>query len=281
MFKVFVNDGTQEIPSDDIFYVVAGNGLFLRKKLGILEALVPVKNIPHLDHVKTYAFLDIPKIPKDDFSRVVSFFRKVYEEHRSEAIALLYFNDNTKKYRIQIPFQEVSGASVDYEKTSPFKGFNLICTIHSHAGFGAFHSGVDDADEKYFDGLHITVGDLSKELLTISSSIVVNGKRFMVLHSDYIEGVELVEYSNYFPNMFRPSFEEKDGERIYKTYVKSQKGFFVADVPFEPMWMEFVTKKALKVTSYVVWSPDRSGVQLPGQSHLPRGSWLPYWSGAR
>ena len=246
MFNVFVANGNQELPDDDIFYVVAGNGIFIRKKLGILDALVPASSIPHLDYVAPYATLDIPKIPRNDFAQIVSFFREVYDEHRSEAVSLLHFNEKKQDYKIQIPFQEVSGGSVDYEKTLPWQeqGYILMCTIHSHAGFGAFHSGTDNEDEKHFDGLHITVGDLSKDLHTISTSIVVNGKRFIVETEEYVEGTERVEYSNYFgQHMFRPTFKIVNGVKIYDKDIKKQVGFYVDNVPFDRAWMDFVEKK--------------------------------------
>lgn len=281
MFNVFVADGTQEVPDDNVFYVVAGNGIYIRKKLGILDALVPAKSIPHLNHVKAYATLDIPKISEDDFTKIVSFFRKVYDVHSSEAIALLHYNEKRRDFKIQIPFQEVTGGTVDYKRESPWQaqGYILMCTIHSHAGFGAFHSGIDHSDEEFFDGLHITVGDLSKKLLTISTSIVVNGMRFIVETDDYVEGADKVEYCNYHQHIFRPSFQLKGGEKVYEKDSKFQRGFYVAEVPFEPTWMEFVQKKRIVVH---VWTPGRSvhrsGVQSPADpSELPHGSWLPYW----
>jgi len=280
MFNVFVADGTQELPDDDIFYVVAGNGIYIRKKLGILDALVPASGIPHLNHVKSYATLDIPKVPGEDFKRIVSFFRKVYDEHKSEAIALLHYNEKKRDFKIQVPFQEVSGGSVDYKRESPWQaqGYILMCTIHSHAGFGAFHSGIDDSDEKHFDGLHITVGDLSKGLLTISTSIVVNGMRFIVDTNDYVEGAESVDYCNYHQHIFRPSFEIKNGVRVYEKDSKSQKGFYVAEVPFEPTWMEFVEKRTPVVYTWSPGSTQRGRVRSPADpSELPHGSWLPYW----
>ena len=32
MFEIFINDGTKEMPTDDIFYIIAKEGIFLRKK---------------------------------------------------------------------------------------------------------------------------------------------------------------------------------------------------------------------------------------------------------
>jgi len=52
----------------------------------------------------------------------------------------------------------------------------------------AFHSGVDDADEKSFDGVHITVGRLDS-VPEYSCSIVVQGTREMIDPSILIDGM--------------------------------------------------------------------------------------------
>ena len=45
MFPVVLNDGKSELPNDDIYYVIAKEGVFLKKKLGVMESLAPVKEI--------------------------------------------------------------------------------------------------------------------------------------------------------------------------------------------------------------------------------------------
>ena len=44
MFKVHINDGSA-LPDDDVYYIVAKEGIFLKKKLGVMESIAPVKNI--------------------------------------------------------------------------------------------------------------------------------------------------------------------------------------------------------------------------------------------
>ena len=180
MFKVVLNDGQNEMPEDDIFYIIAKEGVYLKKKLGVMESIAPVKNISILESVNSMAKMHITKIPAKWIAKVISFFQAVYEEHRSEAIVLLFYDEETGKHKIVPPMQKVAGASCDYDKGITIEGMTMIGTIHSHARMSAFHSGVDDSDEEHFDGLHITLGDLDEEYPSMSASIVANGHRIMV-----------------------------------------------------------------------------------------------------
>jgi len=190
MFKVFVNDGS-EMPSDDIFYIIAKDGIFLKKKIGIVESIAPVDKISILEKIEPFAKLYINKIPINVFGKVVAFFREVYNKYKSESVILLYYNQTKKKYIIHVPEQEVSSASIDYKnEIVNYRDYNLIGTIHSHANFGAFHSSTDSFDEKHFDGIHITIGNVNNEEVSISSSLVVNGERFKVEPEEYIEKIE-------------------------------------------------------------------------------------------
>ena len=193
MFKVFVNDGSQEMPDDDILFIVAKEGTFLKKKLGVMESIAPVKNISTLNEIETMAKLHINKIPAPIIAKTIEFFRKVNTDiNGSEAIVIDFYNIETGKHKIDAPFQQVSGASLDYTKPASPDGWNMIGTIHSHNTMSAFHSTIDDKDEKYFDGLHITIGNVDEEFVSISASIVSNGTRFNVDPAEYIDGVKLV-----------------------------------------------------------------------------------------
>lgn len=189
MFKVFVNDGTQEMPDDDIMYIVGKEGIFLKKKMGIMESIAPVENISILESVDSMARMHIPPIPGPTFAKAVSFFRDVYKEYFGESIVLIFFNEENGRYKLFPPHQKVTAGSLDYNRGITIEGWSMIGTIHSHGNMSAFHSGVDDDDEKTFDGLHITVGDVKDEEVSISASIVSNGHRFMIEPSDYIKQV--------------------------------------------------------------------------------------------
>ncbi|MFW9871824.1 MAG: Mov34/MPN/PAD-1 family protein [Candidatus Thorarchaeota archaeon] len=192
MFNIHVNNGINEAPEDDIYYIVAKEGIFLRKKLGVMDSIAPVKNISTLQSVATSARMHISKIPAPSFAKVVDFFKKVYEEHRGEAVVLLFYNQETHKHRIVPPYQKVTSTSIEYNRGMTIEGWTMIGTIHSHAAMSAFHSGTDQGDEESMDGLHITIGNVSSEDFSISASIVVNGHRVIVDPEEYINGIKKV-----------------------------------------------------------------------------------------
>ncbi len=194
MFEILLHDGKTNPPKDDIYYIVGKNGIYLKKKLGIMESLIPIDKIPDLQDVPCSAVIHIPKLPAILFAKVYEFFKAVYEEHKSEAVILLFYNQKTEKFKVVVPPQKVSGAACDYNKGMTIKGMNMIGTIHSHANMSAFHSGTDDADEKVFDGLHITIGNIGDEYPSISTSVVANGFRQMYANTEYILGIEDINY---------------------------------------------------------------------------------------
>ena len=90
MFKVVLNDGQNEMPEDDIYYVIGKEGVYLKKKLGVMESLAPVKNISILKSVISSATMHIEPIPGKWIAKVMNFCREVYKEYRSEAIVMLF-----------------------------------------------------------------------------------------------------------------------------------------------------------------------------------------------
>ena len=266
MFNVYVYNEGEELPKDDVCYLIAKDGILLKKKVGLMESLSKVDKISILGDLRPYAKLHIEKIPGSVFAQIYSFFKEVYKEFYSECVALLYYNLKTKKYKIYIPNQEVSGASLDYVKDRTFKNHVLMCSIHSHASMSAFHSGTDSDDEKSFDGLHITLGKMNQDVIDISASIVANGSRFMVDPIDYIENLDLVEFSYYSPTQFKPPFTVVDGEKQYTKDVKTHIGYVINGVPekdkeFDKNWMQFVKKKTYSY-KYTRWVWDNEQKKL-------------------
>ena len=227
MFKVFVNDGKEDLPTDDICYIVGKKGIFLKKKVGLMESIAQVDNISILEDVATSAKLNIPKIPGNIFAKVYKFTKEVYNIHKSESVTLLYYNSDSERFRVIIPKQEVSSASIKYTKDEVMKDYNLIGTIHSHAGFSAFHSSVDDTDEKNFDGIHITIGKLGENSFDLSSSIVSNGNRFICEPEEYIDGIEKL-------------IPVESSKFINKDYILHDS---LKNINFDPVWMDRVEKK--------------------------------------
>jgi len=188
MFKVIaLYDKKQTLPDDDIYYIITKKGIMLRKKVGLIDALIPVKNISFLQNKNSYININLPKISYSLFSKIVSFFKAVFEKYQTESIVMLYMDRETKKYYIHVPEQKVSKTSVNYDRNVSFPDKLLVGTIHSHCDFGAFHSGIDVDDEKTMDGVHITVGKLNNTYYNeVVCSVVCNGHRIKKDPSEYI-----------------------------------------------------------------------------------------------
>jgi len=193
MFKVVINDGQTEMPEDDVFYIIGKEGIYLRKKIGVMDSLAPVSQISTLQSVASSARMRISKIPGPKFAKVIEFFRAVYKEYYAEAIVLLFYDEIKKTHMIIPPHQKVTGGACDYNRGITIDGLTMIGTIHSHGSMSAFHSGTDDKDEQSFDGLHITLGNMRDEEVSISASIVANGHRIMVDPSEYVNQLRLTQ----------------------------------------------------------------------------------------
>lgn len=199
-FPVYIYEEGLELPAQGVYFVVAGNGLFLHKDTGVVQAFVPVDNISILQELdaKTWVHSHLPKVPPSIILKIKEFFRLVVEKYHSEAEVTLYYNKETKEFLPYVSEQSVSMGGVQYKRkaASQVPGMEnclRVGTIHSHCDFGAFHSGTDVGDEEDFDGIHLTFGHNDKEEFTIAASIVVNGHRAKVDPLTLAEGIELVK----------------------------------------------------------------------------------------
>lgn len=243
MFKVVLNDGKTEMPKDDVYYVIGKKGIFLRKKMGLVDALVPVKQLSFLEDVHPFVRLNLPRIPKPILGQIIGFFRKVYEEYRSECVVLLFL-DQHMNYSIYVPPQKVTGSSISYMRNASFPNKQLVCSIHSHAGFSAFHSGTDIDDEESFDGLHVTLGDIDEDPnVTIAVSAAANGERCAVDPKLYLD-----------VSIIKDEEEKHETEGKYshlsKYYFKKNTRYLIRTRPFPKEWMNFVEGTKYVYTPY-------------------------------
>jgi hypothetical protein len=256
MFQIVINDGQTPFPNDDIYYIICKEGVYLKKRLGVMESVAPVKNISILKSVNAMAKMHIRKIPATKAQQVINFFKAVYEEYYGEAIVLLFYNQKTKQHKIVCPKQEVSGGGADYNKAIVIDGWDMIGTIHSHASMSAFHSGIDDKDEESFDGLHITFGNMRDDDISVSASIVANGYRVIVDPREYINQMVLtvdVDEEEKIPYAKTWKWDAKQKKMVqvetagrFYTRRKFDQRYQVQlskDPKFDPNWMELVEKK--------------------------------------
>jgi PRTRC genetic system protein A len=255
MFKIFINNGENDIPNDDIFYIIGKEGIFIKKSLGLIDSITPVNNISILDNVKPYVKLNIKKIPSNIFAKSYIFFKIIYEKYKSEAILLLFYNEKTCKYKLIPPKQEISSTLMTYDRNIIIENYTMIGDIHSHGNMSAFHSSTDDLDEESFDGLHITIGNITDSHFSISSSIVVNGYRNIVEPLEYINGIikqdkkidvnlnilsKIYDYENEFDNNY--NFITNDN-KLNNRYIFINN--ILEKTKINSQWIKQVTKKQL------------------------------------
>ena len=159
-------------------FVVARDGVYLRKHSLLGLSQTKVDRVAHLPTGREFVEYALPKVPSDLMARVVGFFRAVYRLQRTEALVLLVWRNGS--FDLVVPAQKVSAASVTFDLADgdlPAES-RLVGTIHSHGAFGAFASSIDEDDEAELDGLHAVVGDFGRHRLSYSAAIVVDGIRF-------------------------------------------------------------------------------------------------------
>ncbi|MHB9072188.1 MAG: hypothetical protein ACYC6G_01555 [Desulfobaccales bacterium] len=176
MLPIYLKDQDFAPPADTIYYLLTRDGLFLVKRTPFFEAVVPAAGIPWLESQSSEVHLHAPPLPAALLLAAVAFFRAVFTRYHSEAVALLAWREATRTYELVVPHQTVGGGHCDYEIREFPPGLTRLGTIHSHAAVEAFHSLRDWQDERFEDGLHLTIGNLDADL-TISCSVVVQGFR--------------------------------------------------------------------------------------------------------
>lgn len=161
-------------------FVVAHDGLYLRKQSLLGLSQTKVEGAEHLPAEKEYVEYALPKVPADLMARVVGFFRAVYRLRRTEALVLLLWR--AEGFDLYVPDQQVSVASVKhrFDESVLSDDHRVIGSIHSHGAFGAGASSIDADDEAEFDGLHVVVGDFDRRRQSYSAAIAVDGQRFDV-----------------------------------------------------------------------------------------------------
>lgn len=174
-------------PSDGYGIIAADDGYYIKKTNPIFEAIAKTTKVSGLGDMEETFRLTASKIPYAVILKALDFFRVVYKKHSAEAAVLLLYQDG--EWDLSAPEQEVGGASVDYQVRPVDKeGKLLVGSIHSHPNFGASFSGIDDKDDKYFDGIHIVLGNVDKDIPDIVVSAAVNDSRIELKPEDVIEG---------------------------------------------------------------------------------------------
>jgi hypothetical protein len=159
-------------------FVVARDGLYLRKRSLLGVSQTRVEHVAHLPAGSEFVEYALPPVPADVMARVVGFFRAVYRAHRTEAAVLLVWRDGV--FDLVVPPQKVTAVSVAFDVRDGDipAGWRVVGSMHSHGAYGAYASTTDEDDEAELDGLHVVVGQLDKGRPGYAAAIVVDGVRF-------------------------------------------------------------------------------------------------------
>src|SRR6266545_4831025 len=103
-------------------FVVARDGLYLRKRSLLGLSQTKVGRIAHLPEGKEFLDYALPKVPADLMARAVGFFRAVYRQHKTEAAALLLWRDGS--FDLAVPDQKVSN---DPSRQSRRAAASVLC----------------------------------------------------------------------------------------------------------------------------------------------------------
>ncbi len=201
MFPIYIKD-QQPLPepTDTVYFVLAQGGVYLVKRTPLYEAVTPYHGeLPGLPPQQPQLQLHLPKLPQSLVERVVGFFVQVFERYGTEAVVVLFYA-SSRGFYVDAPPQRVNrwhtaygchgGYRVRYASCPRPAGFLQVGTVHSHADLPASHSHVDALDEQHQDGLHLTVGDVTRARPSFSAAFVANGHRFHLPVEDVLAGFE-------------------------------------------------------------------------------------------
>ena len=199
MLPVVLKTDGAEAPDTPVYHQVAANGVFEVRHTPIYRSITRFYgDLPGLEAENESVELLAPRLPAALMEEVVAFFGHVFRVCDAEAVVVLFFDPERSRYRFEVPRQTVSmfrrsdgrwatELSVRYQNVARPEGYLRCGSIHSHAELSAHASHVDCSDERYEDGLHLVVGHLDRQKLSLSAAITVAGARFGLAVADVVE----------------------------------------------------------------------------------------------
>lgn len=154
----------------------------------------------------------LPKIPYSILSEIIAFFKTfVTEKSENEAMANIYWSFEEEKYRVHVPKQTVTKASVDTNLPDiDEEKFLLVMEVHSHNTMGAVFSRTDDKDE-IATRLYTVIGRLDKVFPDMTTRISVGGKHLAIDPAIVFDGI-----GGEFPEKWKEAVEIRKYEKEEK-----------------------------------------------------------------
>ena len=186
-------------PDDPEFYLLTQNGPFLCRNHPFFTSDVPTRRaIRALAEHSPTAAVRYPLVKPSTLETIVGFFWRVYQVHGSEAVILLLWDLQERRYRLLVPPQEASVWQARSGRRSPQDvryrvpalppGQLLVGDIHSHGHMAAFTSHQDAMDEIHRDGVHAVVGRIEDEPPEFHVELAIDGHRFELGFDQLFEG---------------------------------------------------------------------------------------------
>lgn len=180
---------------------------------------------------------------------IKSFMLWSYQQFKSEAQLRLYYNDRLNRWRAMVLPQYIGTGMFSAEIPNhenmldlhqfvrEADGWYEYGTVHHHCTAGAFQSGTDHRDEQSRPGLHITLGNITSNVLDIHARYVrPNDKlQYKVALPNWIEGTpeDIGEASTAsFPQVWCKQCFEKP-KVVHQPYFGNQGQYAYAKYPFE------------------------------------------------
>lgn len=211
-------------------YVVAGNGVFRYVKNLLTESLVKDTKYtinPDLPQLEQYINFneELPRIPLEAFYSMLAFYKKVYEQDKTEAQMNFYWNkdalnvieDEGVQYDLDailglkdwgnglisyVPVQYNTPAHTSADDDPIYHALRNqlqpIVETHSHNTMAAFKSGEDERNSQ-FDELQLVIGHIDRPKFDFYNWITIRGKQVDNLENDIIQ--QLVDLPETFDNL--------------------------------------------------------------------------------
>ena len=154
----------------------------------------------------------LPKIPYSILSEIIAFFKTfVTEKSENEAMANIYWSFEEEKYRVHVPKQTVTKASVDTNLPDiDEEKFLLVMEVHSHNTMEAVFSRTDNKDE-IATRLYTVIGRLDKVFPDMTTRISVGGKHLVIDPAIVFDGI-----GGEFPEKWKEAVEIRKYEKEEK-----------------------------------------------------------------
>jgi hypothetical protein len=171
-------------------YIIHDNTLFEEKQGPLVTTYTPFT----IDQRPPIPQWNGPKIPWAMWQEMVAWCQVTQKKFGSEALVLLFFNQDTNQWFNWYCPQVTNGMTVKADEEDPEyklqrKDFPDLQfgTLHHHCTADAFASGTDKSDEEDREGLHFTIGNIGSKEHSLHYRICIQGKCYKGNIVDVIE----------------------------------------------------------------------------------------------